>query len=192
MKSSVIALFSVLLLFPSISYGQCIINGSTITVITAADVGTGSLREAIVCANQDPSLTDIVFDIPGTGPHIIELWNFEFDQIATSNLTIDATTQPGWTMGNIAIIEGPFFYDLYGFNISPNANNITIRGFEIRGFPSSGIQVGGANTTITDCVIIGNGLHGINVNANNCTIQNNLIGIEASGTTASPAANKDA
>ncbi|QDV36082.1 NosD domain-containing protein [Tautonia plasticadhaerens] len=43
------------------------------TVDTAADAGTGSLREAITSANGTAGADEIRFDIPGAGPHLITL-----------------------------------------------------------------------------------------------------------------------
>ncbi len=72
------------------------------TVTTTADSGPGSLREAINCANSNPGPDTIRFNIAGVGPHVIApLTNYV--DITGDSTVIDATTQPGWTLGNIVL-----------------------------------------------------------------------------------------
>lgn len=70
-------------------------------------VGTCSLREAIAAANATPGADEIRFDIPGRGPHVIEVdpvAALALDPAArqgnplppiTDSLTIDGLSQPG-------------------------------------------------------------------------------------------------
>ena len=44
----------------------------SLVVINTNDSGSGSLRDAIICANATPGLDTITFDIPGAGAHTIQ------------------------------------------------------------------------------------------------------------------------
>ena len=44
----------------------------TFTVSNTDDSGSGSLRDAIIGANQSSGLDEIIFDIPGSEPHTIQ------------------------------------------------------------------------------------------------------------------------
>src|SRR6266404_113939 len=71
--------------------------------------GTGTLRQAIVDANNNAGTNVIGFNIPGAGIHTIEpLTNLP----VTSAVTIDGTTQPGFAAG------GPRLIELSGVNYS--------------------------------------------------------------------------
>ncbi|HUF08750.1 MAG TPA: hypothetical protein VMO47_05475, partial [Rhodothermales bacterium] len=49
----------------------CAAPAATFTVTTADDSGPGSLRQALLDANAAAGADQIVFDIPGAGPHTI-------------------------------------------------------------------------------------------------------------------------
>src|SRR5207248_675443 len=85
---------------------------STFTVINTDDSGAGSLRQAIVDANTNPDADAIAFNIPGPGVHTIEPLT---SLPATSAVTIDGTTQPGFVTGGQRLIE------LSGINYEYNA-----------------------------------------------------------------------
>lgn len=124
---------------------------STFTVINTDDDGPGSLRQAIVDANGNAGHDDIVFNIPGSGVHTIApLAILPF----VSDVSIDATTQPGFSANGPRLIElsGKNFEDLnlwpqdhdYGFEL---IHNCTIKGFAINEF-FAGITVVGSNNHI--------------------------------------------
>lgn len=71
-------------------------SAATFTVTTTADTGAGSLRQAIADSNANGATVadDIVFAIPGTGPHVITVAS-PLPTI-TGLVTIDGSTQPGW------------------------------------------------------------------------------------------------
>ncbi len=48
-------------------------RAATLTVTTTADAGAGSLRQAIIDANNAPGNDAIDFNLPGAGPHVISL-----------------------------------------------------------------------------------------------------------------------
>jgi hypothetical protein len=131
-------------------------------VTTTADSGAGSLRQAILCANETPGTQTIEFDIPGSGPFEIQ---------PTSSLptiidpvVIDATTQPGYAGTPLIELDGSLAgAGVSGLRFETGGN--TVKGLAINRFAASGILVltGGGNT-----------------------IQGNFLGTNAAGTAAVP------
>jgi photosystem II stability/assembly factor-like uncharacterized protein len=129
-------------------------------VTNANDHGSGSLRQAIDDANATAGVDTIVFNIPGSGVHTINL------VIALSPISdpvvIDATTQPGYAGTPLIELDGAVAGDgASGFSIT--GGGTTIRGFAINRFNNAGIALA--------------------TNGNN-VIQGNYIGLSASGTLA--------
>jgi CSLREA domain-containing protein len=113
------------------------------TVNTADDTDDGactasncSLREAINAANTAPGFNGIYFSIPGAGVHVIET-NTGFPEI-TDPVTIDATTQPGWS--GTPLIELRSSLSQQGTAISVHGGNSTIEGFSIVNF-NIGVEI---------------------------------------------------
>lgn len=73
----------------------CPAAAATFTVTTPADSGPGSLREAIAQVNARSGNDRIHFNIPGAGPHRIDLVT-KLPRIAANFTTVDGTTQPGY------------------------------------------------------------------------------------------------
>lgn len=133
-----------------------------------------TLAAAVKVANErseQGQAVTIRFDIPGNS-HIIAL-----DDIltVTGNVTIDATTQPGYsTVPAIRLVASgttPIAFDLRAA--------ATVCGFEIQGF-QTGIRVTGADATISHNVLTANAV-GIDVvvqetGNNGTTIEDNTIG----------------
>ncbi len=78
-------------------------SATIFTVTTTSDSGAGSLRAAVVSANAVPGPHTIAFNIPGSGPHSIALATDLPTIVISGGLTIDGTTQPGYT--NAPLIE---------------------------------------------------------------------------------------
>ncbi len=90
----------------------------TFFVTNTNSFGNGSFAQAIFDANQNPSpnadSVEIHFDIPGTGPHFIEVNEVEIASMGTSfdeyytlyqnSVRIDGTTQEGYTPENPNIV----------------------------------------------------------------------------------------
>jgi len=102
------------------------------TVSTTSDSGGGSLRDAITHATA-PGAT-IAFAIPGTGVQTITLAT-ALPTIA-ANVTIDATTQPGYSGTPLIVIDGNNSVTDITVN---NGANARLRGLNItRGHGSTG------------------------------------------------------
>ena len=90
-------------LITSLSYAQ-------ITVINTNDSGTGSLRWAIDQANANPDASEIEFDIPGSGPHIIQPQT-QYTSF-TAPINIDGISEPDYTLGSpVIVIDGSQIQD---------------------------------------------------------------------------------
>ncbi|NNC80353.1 MAG: CSLREA domain-containing protein, partial [Acidimicrobiales bacterium] len=103
-----------------------------------------TLRAAIEEANASTLLNDIAFNIPtGDSGHTAGVWTISpSSQLpdVTQTVTIDATTQPGWTATPVVELDGAGAGGgSIGIRIS--GNNVEIRGFAIGGFSGNGIRV---------------------------------------------------
>lgn len=123
---------------------------STIFVTTINDGGTGSLRAAILTANDPASGVDrIGFNIPGTGVHTIA----PASALPTimRPITIDGTTQPGASPNTLAVGDDAVLtivLDGVGASGVPNgltvaAGGTTVRGLVISRFNGEAIDVSG-------------------------------------------------
>src|SRR5436853_4087488 len=76
---------------------------NTLIVTNTNDSGTGSLRQAILDANNNPGLDTITFNISGTNVHTIA----PSTPLPPINepVIIDGTTQAGFTTNNKPVIE---------------------------------------------------------------------------------------
>lgn len=153
------------------------------TVNSLADSGAGTLRQAILDANNASGGDTIQFQIPGPGPFTIQPTS-PLPTISDS-VAIDGRTQPGFA--NTPIVE------LNGAGAGPTASglvvaasNTTIQGLVINRFGQNGIEIDGVNggavvgnflgTDTTGTVALGNGSAGLSLSGT----RNILIG----GTTA--------
>ena len=122
-------------------------------VVSSADSGPGSLREAIENANAAAGSDRITFQI-GSGPATIVL-QAPLPAIAES-VTLDATSQPGFS--GVPLIE------LSGENlVSPVEDHglvimggpTTVRGFVINRFPGAGVVIAEAGNSVIEGNFIG-------------------------------------
>jgi uncharacterized delta-60 repeat protein len=165
-------------------------NDPFVTVINTNDSGYGSLRQAMINANNVTGTQLIDFKIPGSGPYNINLVNLLPPLNETTIL--DATTQPGWSGTNLIRINGSGVPSITKTGIQVNGQNTEIYGFEISNFTGStassgievngdGIKIGAANkgNVINGCY---NGILIVSVTGG--IIQGNKIGTDRSGGTA--------
>ena len=161
-----------------------------LVVTNTNDGGTGSLREAIVSANNTAGTQTITFNIPGAGagtPAVISLLTAL--PALTEPVVIDGASQPGYTTQPIVEINGqavPAGPNASGLTVALGASGSTIRGLSITGFSSQGIYLNASNlTTVEDCwlgvrangTMLGNGSMGIYVpNGSSNVLRRNVIG----------------
>lgn len=128
-------------------------------------VGPGSLAQAIIDANTSPGADRVVFNIPGSGLHTINL-NGNFLPPITDSLTIDGYTQPGTSVNTqstgsnavllIQIEGGSNALAPSAVGISVAAADCTVRGLIITGFLSTGSGGFGIESSADRCLIEGN------------------------------------
>ena len=106
----------------------------TITVTSAADDGPGTLRRALLFANQGDSITFDPTVFPPNVPATITLTS-GLPVLSQGSLTIDASNA-GVILDGSEITDPEF---QYGLHILSDSN--TIRGLQIVGFPNAGIAL---------------------------------------------------
>ena len=116
----------------------------------------GSLRQAILDANQSPGST-ITFDIPGTGPFVINTATALPSIVVPT--TIDGRTEPGYTGTPIVELDGG----------GGNFNGLTL-------------GAGSNSSTIEGLSIVGYGIAAIELDAGADVVAANFIGVDPSGT----------
>jgi len=132
---------------------------ATYLVTNTNDSGLGSLRQAIIDANNQAGPDTINFNIPGSGVRTIT--PLTMLPVITGAVTIDGTSQPGFVVGTPLIeLNGSSAGSVAGLEIT--AGNSVVRGLVINRF--------GAGITLK-------------TNGNN-TVQGNFIGTNPSGTSA--------
>jgi hypothetical protein len=140
-------------------------------VTNANDSGPGSLRQVIMDAEDQPGIDVIEFNIPGAGPHVINLvtplpW--------IESAKVNATTQPGYSGTPLVVIDGGGPSNgLWGPALKGSRSEM--RGLEIRNFQYNGLSVSSVkNAVVQQNYIHDNVNHGISVEGTGA--YNNLIG----------------
>jgi len=149
----------------------------TFMVTNTSDSGAGSLRQAIISANQSAGTDAISFAIAGSGTQTINLLTAL--PTITGAVTIDGTTQPGFAGTPVIELNGAGAGA--GDGLAINANNCVVRGLVINRFAGNGIVVGGNSnnlegnfigTSVSGTFTLANALDGIFING----ASNNTIG----------------
>lgn len=153
-------------------------TATTFTVTNTNDAGAGSLRDAITQseANGIPDL--IEFNIPGAGNHIITLAS-NLPELMEANTVIDATTQPGWTLGNVVLDGNNAFKGLFF-----RGTDCQVIGMHIQNCDGDPIRFWfeADNFMIDQCLVNNNNTDGIYIEqSDGGTITNCYIGTDASG-----------
>jgi parallel beta-helix repeat protein len=152
---------------------------STFTVTSTADVGPGSLRQAILDNNATAGLNTIAFDIGRGGLQTIRPASAL--PTITNPVILDGTTQPGYAGTPPIELNGAAAgRGVNGLTIS--AGDTTVTGLVINGFSSNGIffQNNGDNvvagnyigTDVTGTQVLANGGDGLGF----LFVSNNTIG----------------
>jgi len=133
---------------------------SPLIVTNTNDSGTGSLRAAIEFANANSAEDNIIFNISGTGPHVITLAT-NLPDITDDDVSIDGITQPGATCGTTTNATGGITDRLLQIIIDGSGlasgdalqfgfmKNPTVRGLVIGGAPSNGLHFDFSEGTAT-------------------------------------------
>jgi parallel beta-helix repeat protein len=161
--------------------------GAEYTVTTTADSGAGSLRQAILDANDNSGTDTIDFNIPtgsdpgcDAGTHLCTISPTSGLPTIAEAVTIDGTTQP---VTNVIRLDGSSASGAAGLYIT--ASDSTVQGLMIYSFPSNGIVLdGAANTTIVGNVISANGESGVYISgagASGNVLTGNIIGADVTG-----------
>ncbi len=116
------------------------------TVTNTADSGAGSLRQAILDANAAGGPDTITFNIPGSGPFLIQPLTL-LPPLA-GETTLDGTTQPGYA--GTPLIELSTFSGA-GLRMTGTGSN-TIRGLCIHDF-NVGVQIESNDNLLEGCFI---------------------------------------
>ena len=164
-----------------------VLCGAVFTVLNTNSSGPGSLAQAADDANSVPGPNQIVFAIPGSGVHTIDLSSSGI--ALTDSITIDGYTQPGASpntlrVGDNAVIliqldgGGPLGQGFSGIHIS--GNDCVVRGLSFTGFsgPASydaaislgtnfGIPEGGSHRNRIEGNFIGLAPDGVTLSGNN-------------------------
>ena len=158
---------------------------ASFTVNTADDHNDGvcngadcSLREAINAVNAGAGGDTISFNIPGGGVRTINVTSALGGLNITKAVTIDGTTQPGFTSSPLIELSGANAGSVAGLNIA--AANVTVKGLIINRFANNGINIASTaaiiqgnfiGTNSAGTAAVGNSPGGIKLNgASGCTI----------------------
>jgi len=117
-------------LITSLSYAQ-------ITVINTNDSGTGSLRSAVDQVNALPGGETISFNIPGGGPHTIQLLT-ALDPVQTE-VSFSMSNQEGFNDLPVIVLDGSQLSSGNGLEIT--ASGSTVNDLCIINFPGHGIFI---------------------------------------------------
>src|SRR5262245_40790395 len=148
---------AVLLLFPGRG------PGATFTVLNTNNTGIGSLRQAIIDANDTFGPDAISFRIPGTKPYTI-IPASPLPAV-TEAVTIDGTTQTNFTGQPIIQLNGVSAgLDVNGLLIL--GGNSVVRGLVINRFTLSGIRIEGNGMNVVEGNYLGTDVNGTNFAGN--------------------------
>jgi hypothetical protein len=136
-------------------------NAAIYTVVTNADSGPGSLRQAIIDANANPGIDTISFNLPSAQTIIQPIT--PLNQI-TGDVVIEGNTQPGYIGTPIVAIDGINVGNASGLNSI--ASQIEINGLAIYNFQRDGISINNAQNVIVEGIYSGILPDGITAAAN--------------------------
>lgn len=132
-----------------------LVPGAVYTVTNTADAGPGSLRQAILDANASSGLDAVHFAI-GTGVQRIQ--PISPLPVITDPVTIDGTTQPGFSGTPIIELDGSLAGAADGLDV--RAGISTIRGLVVNGFFGGGVRLGFADGSVIEGNYIGTDVTG--------------------------------
>ena len=142
----------------------------TFTVINTDDAGVGSLRQAILDANNHAGLDTIAFNIPGEVLHTITPAS-QLPSI-TSPVTLDGYTQPGSRANTLANGDNAvLLIEINGATVSNNGNALVL-------------LAGASGSTIRGLVIDNGWSTAILVQTDTVAVEGCFLGIDPTGSIA--------
>lgn len=152
-------------------------GGVARTVVTVADSGAGSLRQALLDAAANPGADTVLFNIPGSGPHVIA--PLSALPLLNGATIIDGYSQPGAlhnTLGSGTgyngsiriVIDGSTAGSADGLTLT--AENSRISGLAIGNFASAAIYAAGGVSHFVSGNLIG-------TDATGTLVRGNAIGV---------------
>src|SRR4051794_2190628 len=139
-------------------------HAATLTVINADDHGAGSLRSALLAAEQHPSADVVKFDIPGKNLHTIKL-DRDLPTL-TRPVTIKGYSQDGAsqaTASDPAVLKVAIDASKAMRGIDVGGDGIEIRGLEIDSAQGGGIYLEGDGNVAAGNTISHSGGDGVHV-----------------------------
>jgi len=169
---------------------NCSSSGGVLWVTNTNDSGSGSLRQAIICANTLAEDNVIRFNLSGSSPYQINPLT-PLPRLTDDGTTIDGTTQPGYAFGSIIIdgnnTSGGNSFD-GGISVY-ETSNCSVYGLYIKNFRYSGVRIYQSTDIIIGGIGKGNIINSNGYNGIYCTFSNNIdvignyVGVGPSGTT---------
>ncbi|WP_367390592.1 PKD domain-containing protein [Lewinella sp. LCG006] len=152
---------------------------SALYVTNTEDSGPGSLRAAINCANAEPGIDDIFFDIDGGGSHTINVATV-LPTLIDDGIIVYGTSQPGYAGTPLITLDGGGTAE-DGFRLIGDGQGVL--GMKIVNFPGQGIGMFVAtNFNIFECIITENGFSQIFLGAAQFgSISENILNIDENG-----------
>ncbi len=143
-------------------------SGVTYVVTNTNDSGAGSLRQAILNANNNPGPDLITFNIVAFPPvQVFTISPLTPLPTIIDPVSIDGTTQPGLILQPCHIVLGHSCIVLHGSNIGASgiglyisAGSSTVKGLVINGFGNAGIRLDTAGGNLIEGNYIGTNVTG--------------------------------
>lgn len=144
-----VADFNRVYLSPSVHYSTAVLVPAPYVVTTNANAGIGSLRQALIDANQHQGPDRIQFNIANGSKAI------------TLATPLPAVTDPvvidGLSQGGVTIVGSRLQGASDGFSFAAAAAQSSVTGLTITGFKGSGVFVAAAGITVQANTLVGNG-----------------------------------
>lgn len=160
------------------------VQAVTLTVTTNAAIGAGSLKDAISTANASSPPNTINFNIAGSTIIPVDALNPLPNVI--NAMTIDGTTQPGYSNGypRIWLQNSAGSPATIGLNVL--SSNVVMRGLKMTGFTLEAVQFLGVSNRVEACQIVSNNCGVLLNSASYCTVGGSVSsnGCAISGSTA--------
>src|SRR6185369_15157781 len=110
--------------FDTSEFSQSVLLGNTapLQVTSTNSTGPGTLAQAIMNANAIPGPDTITFNLSGTPPFVMTLGTGL--PVSSGPITIDATTQPGYSGTPLVEVRGSGSISVNGLTISGGTSTV--------------------------------------------------------------------